>query len=243
MARQIRARIRKTAVQIIEAHPEGIRFSELQRKIKEVDHSFNKNTISGTIYNLDTQIAKVEKPSRGLFRIKPDDQEGDAVVDSVASAVQEDDFYEPFADWLKNDVEEVTKAISLGGNRFRDKWGTPDVIGKRDSRPSDIVKPPIEIISAEIKTNTNQLITAFGQACAYCLFSHRSYLVVPKQASKDDLSRLDSLCQVFGLGFVWFNAKSPEDPGFEIRVRPKKQDPDIYYTNKYMREIESKLFG
>lgn len=243
MAKSIKARIRTEAVRIIGNHPEGIRYSDLQRQIHEGDNSFKMNTIAGSIYDLDAHVAEVEKPSRGLYRITPADAGASAVTAlSPSSTTQEEEFYAPFADWLKNDVEDVTKAITLGGNRFKDKWGTPDVIGKRESRPSDIVKPPIEIVSAEIKTNTNQLITAFGQACAYCLFSHRSYLVVPSRAAKDELSRLDSLCQVFGLGFVLFDAESPEDPRFEIRVRPKKQDPDIHYTNKYMREIESELF-
>ena len=242
MAKSIRARIREEAVRIISNHPEGIRFSDLQRQIHEADSSFKMNTISGSIYDLDTHIAEVEKPSRGLYRIAATGPYGAVVAPPLVTAATEEEFYSPFAAWLKNDVEDVTKAIPLGGNRFKDKWGTPDVIGKRDSRPSDIVKLPIEIVSAEIKTNTNQLITAFGQACAYCLFSHRSYLVVPTQAAKDELSRLDSLCQVFGLGFVLFDAKSPDDPRFEIRVRPKRQDPDIHYTNKYMKEIESELF-
>ncbi len=239
MAKGIKARIREEAIKIIENHPEGIKYSDLHREIREIDSNFNKNTIHGTIFDLHLRIPKIEKPSRGLYKVLP---EGGSTTPSTATSTKEEEFYEPFAEWLKNDVEDVTKAIALGGNRFKDKWGTPDVIGKRDSRPSDIVKPPIEIVSAEIKTNTNQLITAFGQACAYCLFSHRSYLVVPTQVAKDELSRLDSLCQVFGIGFVLFNAKSPDDPRFEIRVRPKKQDPDIYYTNKYMREIESELF-
>ena len=242
MAKSIRARIREEAVRIIRDHPEGIRYSELRRQIRESDSSFNMNTISGSIYDLDDHIAEVEKPSRGLYRVTVTGTDGNIVAAPVATATKEEDFYPPFADWLKNDVEDVTKAIPLGGNRFKDKWGTPDVIGKRDSRPSDIVKSPIEIVSAEIKTDTNQLITAFGQACAYCLFSHRSYLVVPAKAAKDELSRLDSLCQVFGLGFVLFDTENPDDPRFEIRVRPKKQDPDIHYTNKYMRVIESELF-
>ena len=242
MAKSITARIRKEAVRIIKDHPEGIRYSDLQRQIHEVDNSFKMNTIAGSIYDLNAHIAEVEKPSRGVYRITGADADGSAMAPSPPTVIQEEEFYSPFADWLKNDLEDVTKAIPLGGKRFKDKWGTPDVIGKRDSRPSDIVKPPIEIVSAEIKTNTNELITAFGQACAYCLFSHRSYLVVPKKATKDDLSRLDSLCQVFGLGFVLFDAESVDDPRFEIRVRPKKQDPDIHYTNKYMREIESELF-
>ncbi len=242
MAKSITARIRKEAVRIIRDHPEGIRYSDLQRQIHEADSSFKMNTIAGSIYDLNTHIAEVEKPSRGVYRITGADADGSAMAPPPPAVIQEEEFYSPFADWLKNDLEDVTKAIPLGGKRFKDKWGTPDVIGKRDSRPSDIVKPPIEIVSAEIKTNTNELITAFGQACAYCLFSHRSYLVVPTKATKDDLSRLDSLCQVFGLGFVLFDAECVDDPKFEIRVRPKRQDPDIHYTNKYMREIESELF-
>ena len=203
----IKSRIRKLAVEIIAEHPEGIRYSDLRRKIHERDSSFKWGTIAGTLRNLDVLIENVEKPSRGLFRIIGTDDGGSSAV-SLPTA-HEEDFYSPFADWLRDDLEDVTKAIPLGGNLFKDKWGTPDVIGKRDSRPSDIVKQPIEIVSAEIKTNSSQLITAFGQACAYCLFSHRSYLVVPREAATDEISRLDSLCQVFGLGFVLFDSGRP----------------------------------
>ena len=242
VAKSKTSRIREAAIRIIADHPEGIQYSDLRRRIHETDSSLKLTTIGGAIFDLDARVDEVEKPSRGLFRMRVTDAEGNAIVPPLTPTIQEEQFYSPFADWLKNGLEDVTKAIPLGGNRFRDKWGTPDVIGKRDSGPSDIVKQPIEIVSAEIKTNSSQLITAFGQACAYCLFSHRSYLVVPRQAAADELSRLDSLCQVFGLGFVLFNAESPDDPRFEVRVRPKKQDPDIHYTNKYMREIESELF-
>ena len=31
--------------------------------------------------------------------------------------IREEDFYEPFADWLKNELDEATVAISLGGSR------------------------------------------------------------------------------------------------------------------------------
>lgn len=89
--------------------------------------------------------------------------------------IKEDDFYEPFSAWLQNEIEDVTHAISLGGNRFKGKWGTPDVIGKKESKRSDIIQSPVEIVSAEIKTDTNQLITAFGQVCAYKLFSHKCF--------------------------------------------------------------------
>ncbi len=105
-----------------------------------------------------------------------------------------------------------------------------------------IIQAPVEIVSAEIKTETNQLITAFGQACAYKLFSHKCYLVIPKQSSQDEVARLDSLCQLFGIGLVLFNVENPNTPDFIIRVRPNKHEPDFFYTNKYMSRIEKELF-
>ncbi len=88
-----------------------------------------------------------------------------------------------------------------------------------------------------------QLVTAFGQACAYCLFAHKSYLVIPKDAPEEEIARIDSLCQVFGIGLVLFNSNDSEDPDFQIRVRPQKHDPDMFYVNKYMKQIEGELFS
>jgi hypothetical protein len=140
-------------------------------------------------------------------------------------------------------MEECTRAIPLGGNRFRDKWGTPDVVGKSESKRTDIIQAPVEIVSAEIKPDVYQLVTAFGQACAYCLFSHKVYLVISKKAPKDEIARIDALCQVFGLGLVLFDSDNPKDPQFDIRTRPRYQQPDLFYANRYMRLIEAELFS
>jgi hypothetical protein len=76
---------------------------------------------------------------------------------------------EEFPEIPVNTIHGIIWKIPFGGNKFRDKWGTPDVIGKREPRRSDIVKAPTEIVSAEIKADTKDLITAFGQACSYKL--------------------------------------------------------------------------
>jgi hypothetical protein len=190
---------------------------------------------------------EVYKPARGLFRyIKFKEEETceeEQKIPPGIERIKEEDFYEPFANWLVNELEECTKAIPLGGNRFRDRWGTPDVIGKREPRRSDIVKAPTEIVSVEIKADTRDLITAFGQACSYKLFSHKSYIVIPKNSSQDDISKLDALCLIFGIGLVLFDNNNPNDPQFEIRVRPIRHEPDMFYVNKYMRLIEKELFG
>lgn len=249
-APKVTERIKNKALELLDQHPEGLRYSELHSKIKESDASFNENTINGYIWNLDAMFPdQVYKPSKGLFRLlkyKPTETEIPDSIPSIpvlASRVKEEDFYEPFAHWLKNEIEDVTHSISLGRNKFKDKWGTPDVIGKRESKRSDIIQGPTEIVSAEIKTDTQQLVTAFGQACAYKIFCHKVYLVVPQQAQKEEISRLDSLCQIFGIGLVTFNTENPAAPDFRIMVRPARHEPDLYYTNKYMALVEKELFS
>jgi hypothetical protein len=242
-------RITGKAFEVLDASPEGLRYSDLVRSVMERDPSFKLNTVHGNVWNLDQEFPeRVYKPSRGLFRLTkyraPDtDQLKEELVPKQTKKFHEEDFYEPFADWLVNETEECTKAIALGGNRFRDKWGTPDVIGKRESKRSDIIQAPVEIVSAEIKPDSSQLVVAFGQACAYCLFSHKVYLAVSNKAPDDEIARLDALGQVFGLGLVLFDAENPRDPRFTIRSRPRFQQPDLFYANRYMKLIETEMFS
>ncbi len=244
----IRERIKLLAVDLIKAHPEGLRYSELFRRLRDGPPSFNAGTINSTIWNLDVVMSEsIWKPSKGLYR-HTDFKEPETIEERagreipIPPRVREDAFYAPFADWLKNEAEEATQAIPLGGNIFRDRWGTPDVIGKRESKRSDVIKAPTEIVAAEIKADTLQLVTAFGQACAYRLFCHRSYLVVPRQANADEIARLDALCEISGIGLVTFDLEEPKAPGFSVLVRPRSHQPDLFYTNRYLALIERELF-
>ncbi len=107
----------------------------------EHNSSFNPNTISGATWDLDIQYPdKIYKPDRGLFRLlkfkenvltQPDQVVVVKTAPRTTTTISEEDFYQPFADYLVKELEECTSAIALGGNIFRDKWGTPDVIGKR----------------------------------------------------------------------------------------------------------------
>lgn len=253
---KVTEQIKAKALDLLKKNPEGLRYTELLRQIQESNTDFKPNTIAGSIWNLDAAYSnEVYKPSRGLFRLlefKPSEAEelteAEEIKEGVtptgaAPKIKESDFYLPFADWLKNDIEEVTHAIPLGGSLFKDKWGTPDIIGKSESRRSDIIKGATEIVSEEIKIDTAQLITAFGQACAYKLFSHKAYLVIPQQSQKEDISRLDSLCQIFGIGLVTFDVSSADTPDFRVRVSAARHEPDLFYTNKYMAIIEKDLFA
>ena len=245
----IRDRIHALAFQVLRKHQAGLRYSDLHRKIQLSDKSLNVNTIKTCIWNLDlTHPSVVYKPAKGMFRLLEFKELASQELAPTKSAsvlpkLREEIFYPLFASWLKSEVEEVTHAIPLGGNAFRDRWGTPDVIGKAESRRSDVIKGPTSIVSAEIKVDLSSLVTGFGQACAYKLFSHKSYLVIPAHAPDEELDRLISLCQIFGIGLVTFNARNSAAPNFQLVVRPIKHEPDLFYTNRYVAHVERELFS
>ena len=250
-AESVRDAVRRIASSLLAAAPEGLRYSELLRRLgTELPEVKPTNLPSALVAFAADLPREIVKPSRGRYlHVKYAESEPKAPAvgapssdAAVAAKVSEAQFYAPFADWLVNELEECTRAIPLGGSVFRDKWGTPDVIGVRKARESDIVKFPTEIISAEVKTDGTALITAFGQACAYRLFSHKSYLVIPTSSSEEDVARLDVLARLFGIGLILFDAVSAADPRFSIRVRASKHEPDGFYVNKCLKKVERQLF-
>jgi len=250
-----REKIIKTAREILENSPKGIRYADLIRSISETLPDAKINTIHGTVWEFKQKMDKGEikdvvRPEKGLYILQKYLKEREYGVTEYGESeeikeVKEEDFYKLFADYLVNDLEECTKAVPLGGNRFQDRWGTPDVIGTYRILGIGHIQPPIEVISAEIKTDINQLITSFGQACSYKLFSHKVYLVIPKDSRGIDIKRIESLCLKFGIGLILFDRNKKEHPEFEILTRAVKSEPDYFYLNKYLRLIEdvaSELF-
>jgi hypothetical protein len=241
-------KVTQKAVELIDASRSGVRYSHLVKTISSAFPDIPVNTVHGSLHKFRTELpTTVYQPSRGIYRAVKYRDEGEQKEAEVAKRlkrdkIREDDFYDVFGEWLMNELEECTRSISVGGNRFKDKWGTPDVVGVREARRSDIIKPPTEIVSAEIKLDPANLITAFGQACSYRLFSHKSYIVVPDSSSEDDIARLDALSRIFGIGLVMFNPLDPKNPEFRIRSRAAREEPDMFYVNKYLKLIEDELF-
>jgi len=63
-------RINAKALDLLEQHPEGLRWSELLSKIKASDHNFHPKTVNGCVWKLVQRFPdKVYKPSKGLFRL------------------------------------------------------------------------------------------------------------------------------------------------------------------------------
>jgi hypothetical protein len=153
-----------------------------------------------------------------------------------SETLTEQDFYVSFAEWLQEN-DEVTIASALGGSSLGGKWGTPDVIGVLKPRAQDIFKFEPQIVTAEIKAVPSQPVVAFGQAVAYRLFSHKSYIVIPKSTSSDDMNRLTSLCSIHGVGLVTF-ALIKEQPDYVVVVLPAKAAPDMFYVNNMLERLK-----
>jgi hypothetical protein len=89
-----------------------------------------KNTIAGAVWNLQAVFpSEISKPTRGVF-VAADEVENDTVsigkteqITSPGDKVKEVDFYEPFGNWLKNDLGEVTVVAPLGGAGAEIKMG------------------------------------------------------------------------------------------------------------------------
>ena len=237
-----RKRVADAAYEIIKAHPTGIRWTDLYRAVRAALPAENRNTLYGSLQHYRKHPhPDVVRPDRGIYAIggsAPVDSTPGVVPETTAVKHRESVFYQPFADWLESDLEEVTVAKPIGGNGVGGKWGTPDVIGLYAARPSDPIKFTTEVVAVEIKVDTQGLIVAFGQACAYKLFAHRVYIAVPRNANQSDLKRLDALAVVVGIGLVRFNAEDPENPEFQVMVRAAKHEPDYYYTNEVLSSLK-----
>ena len=236
----------------LKASTDGLRWSNLVKNISEENIDTPENTIWGATQKLFKSDPEIIKISKGIYAIKstildiyPEDvhKVDPPVTSETGVTVKESEFYAPFAEWLESE-DEVTVAIPVGGSILKGKWNTPDVIGVLRPLSGDLIKFSPQIISAEIKIDPNQPVTAFGQAVSYRLFSHKSYLVLPDSTSDDDQGRIAALCGVFGLGLVLFSL-NPENPDFRMVTRAISANPDMIYVNqmaKRLHEVDSKAF-
>ena len=155
----------------------------------------------------------------------------------AAGTLTQQDFYASFAKWLvENDG--ATMAEALGGSSLGGKWGTPDVLGVMKPRAQDIFRFEPQSIATEIKATPSQPVVAFVQAVASRLFSHKSYIVVPRTTSSDDLSRLKSLCSIHGVGPITFLLNKGA-PDYLVVILPALASPDMFHVNTMLERPKS----
>lgn len=214
-------------------------------KINKKDKGIDKEVLSIMLEWQQTHASKI-----GYAKIKSCNWfwYGDNTVIPERSSIEtnkmngeEAKFYVPFATWLEKQ-KECSKAISTGDKVRGKKWSNPDVVGVK-SLPKLGGVVGYELISAEIKTSTNtgEIITGFGQACAYKLFSHKSYLVVPSNSNEADLQRIKELCEQHDIGLVVFDKTNPDNPCFELRCSAKLRGrPNPSYVNDSIKQLLKK---
>jgi hypothetical protein len=247
-----RQQIGEAARTVLEKHPGGIQWAELLREVEAMTPETPHNSVNGGIHALLTNATDIVKVARGTYQLA---KYQDSAIPGEVSAPQrplpvvpignknhikvtllESDFYASFAQWLEETAEEVTIAAAIGGSSLKQKWGTPDVLGVLRPAANDIIRFEIQIVSAEIKLDPTQPVTAFGQAVAYRLFSHKAFIAVPKTTGQADLERLKALCGIHGVGLVTF-ALDKENPDYTTVVPAQLATPDMFYLNEMLRRL------
>lgn len=253
--------IKEQMLKILAQYPDGLRSKDLTNMIFEKLPHIVLHTIRARLSVLTDEFPKefiCNKEKSGTFYslVSSDSVTAESAHKQVArkgtsrntqETFKENTFYDAFAKFLKirspgkkddsdniESLNECSVAISCGDRIRLGKWGTPDVIGIFMPKRGAHMEFPHEVVSAEIKTNKNDVFTGFGQACAYRIFSHKVYLVVPKPKSDAAyMDRLEAMCHLMGLGLVVFDPAKEANPSiFEIKLRARKQEPDMFYVNE-----------
>jgi hypothetical protein len=67
----ITGRIYKTAFDLLEKNPQGMRWTDLNNAIMDSDLSFHPKTVNGCVWKMvEKYPEKVYKPEKGIFRLK-----------------------------------------------------------------------------------------------------------------------------------------------------------------------------
>ena len=255
-------------IAILEKHPDGLRANILATKIHKESNNkragYKKDAIFAMLPILANdypdEIHKNKEKGIGTIYHYKDPKQADAeqTFEPKAAATsltkrKESVFYESFATYLEYGedppgLDECTKALAWGGNKSGGTWVTPDVVGVLCPEPGALINFSHEIVSAEIKIDPSpgSIFTAFGQACAYRLFSHKVYMVVPKPQDDVVNNRINSLCLFFGLGLVYFNpdVKFINSSIYNLQLPALRRSPDTSYVSNFVSEdLERELYG
>lgn len=218
----------------------GLRFTTLVKRVSS-ETGANLNTCNGSLYNLPNELPdKVSRPYRGLFILKENEKFLKDALEEVPAQkfdlkFSEEDIYEPAKNYLLGN-EECTHAIIVGGNVLGKKWGTPDIVGVIRANSDALYKPILEIIAVEVKKEGYEPVEALGQAMAYKLFAHRTWLVLPDD-DHADIERIQGIAITANVGLISFTRK---DKDFEFMTlnRPTSGRPDLTEVNDMIEKLK-----
>ena len=231
--------IRQKAVQIL-SRPEnksGMRFTALLNAVSN-ELEENLNTCNGSLYNFPKECPeKVSRPYRGLFILKENEQylKDLAELGVLDEKTSEADIYEPAKNYLLG-KEECSHAVVIGGNTFGKKWGTPDILGSIRASSDAVYQPALEIIAVEVKNAGYSPVEALGQAMAYKLFAHRTWLILPEDS---DLDRIEGIAMSANIGLISFT-EGTGGYSFTTLNRPVSGYPDFNEVNRTLDDLKKK---
>ena len=95
-----RDQIVSTAVKFLKDAPQGIRYSELRRRLADALPNIPANTIAGVVWNLEIkQPSDICKPARGVYlHTKYKNETGTDIVEvssTIPIKIKEEVFYKP----------------------------------------------------------------------------------------------------------------------------------------------------
>ena len=65
------SKVYKSIFTILEQYPDGVRWVDLNKMVKEANPTFHPKTINGCVWKLTQKYPdKVYKPEKGLFKLK-----------------------------------------------------------------------------------------------------------------------------------------------------------------------------
>ena len=234
----------------------GYWIEEVMRRIDVSDEALPRKRVHSAIHSEFIAKGKVERGYWGMYRIKLTARDEAGVGESESKGAdqsngdseegewREQDYYKPFAAYLRYTLLECDGAKDVSGIKFGTDSENPDVIGLAVSDDGDSVRY-IELVSAEVKKTTDdvkKLMRGFEQACAYTPFSHKVYyLVIPRTNtwwSNKHESRLTNLCHGLGIGLVVADPdKKPDTLPFTLLTRARRRDPVMSELNRYLGKL------
>ncbi|OGS20065.1 MAG: hypothetical protein A3J83_03590 [Elusimicrobia bacterium RIFOXYA2_FULL_40_6] len=239
--------IREKALEIL-TRPEyktGIQWADLIKVVENELPGILKNNFPASLSTWpNEEPEKVARPYRGLFILKENleylekIETKDKQQDNIPQKYLEKDLYEPAKDYLLGKGE-CDYAVVVGGNTFKDKWATPDVLGTIRGSSDALYKSPIELVAVEIKDPEYKPVEALGQAMAYKLFAHRTWLILPQEDNKYEAERLKGIAIINNIGLITFTG-SKDDFHWEIINRPATGNPDPQEVDKILTTLKEK---
>ncbi len=130
----------------------------------------------------------------------------------------------------------MTYAVGGGGKIVGKKGGTPDILGVIRANSDAVYRPILELIAVEIKKEGYSPVEALGQAMAYKLFAHRTWLILPDD-DHADIERIQGIAITANVGLISFLRKS-EGLDFTTLNRPISGRPDLNEVNEMLDKFK-----